>query len=243
MENKINATHSVILGSKQISKILNDKSPKVSQDIDRFMKALNYIVECYYGLKFDKLNSDLFRLTTVKVMEMYPHFSFVDLDLAYSDVIIEKRQGTTLTRDELLKPINEYHRKKTIVLHEAQKVEAEVIKKMASEKLEAEFLDHSIQIYNEDLKNKELEYSGTVFQASTFAKSQFSERFTQTEKNRIFDLAKKQYNLAMKDFENNPDVIKLPPPHVNFIFAKLVVDHALINGYAISELQQLINKK
>lgn len=242
MESKINATHSVTLGRNQIAKIINDKSPRVSQDIDRLMKALNYIVECYYGLKFDKLNSDLYRLVTVKIMETYPTFTFVDLDLAFSDVVIEKKQGTTLTRDELLKPIHEYYRKKTIVLHEAEKVKLELDKKIESEKLEADFLNHAIDIYQEDLKNKELEYSGTVFQASTFAKSQFSERFTQKDKSRIFDLAKNHHKKLMNDFQNNPELIKLPPPHVNFLFAKLIVDHALVAEMKISELQQLINK-
>lgn len=216
-----------------IVKLLSDKSEKVSKDIDRLQKALNYIVECYFGLKFDKLNSDLFRLVSARIIQNHSEFTFSDLDLAYSDVVIEKKQGTTLTRDELMKPIEDFAKKKNIILLEISKMEKEFEEKAFEKKKEIEFFNESIEIYKDDLAKGNIEYSGTCFNAQTFAALKFAERFNQEEKNEIFAKAKTEYSKRMIQFEDDPKVVKLPPPHVNFIFSKLIVDHALANCFEI----------
>jgi hypothetical protein len=233
MVNKIQATHSVTAGKILIVKLLSDKTEKVSKDIDRLQKALNYIVECYFGLKFDKLNSDLFRLVSARIIQNHSEFTFSDLDLAYSDVIIEKKQGTTLTRDELMKPIEDFAKKKNIILLEISKMEKEFEEKAFEKKKEIEFFNESIEIYKDDLLKGNIEYSGTAFNAQTFAELKFAERFNQEEKNEIFAKAKSEYSKRMIQFEDDPKVVKLPPPHVNFIFSKLIVDHALANCFEI----------
>lgn len=230
---KICATHSVTVGKSVIVKILSDKSKLIISDIDRLQKALQYIVECYYGLKFDKLNQDLFRLVSARVIQNYPNFTFSDLDMAFSEVIIEKKQGTTLTRDELMKPIEEFARKKIMILNEVEKMENEFQEKSFEKKKEIEFFNESIEIYKDDLAKGNLEYSGTAFNAATFARLKFAERFTQEEKNKIFADARIEYSKRMIAFEDDPKVVKLPPPHVNFIFSKMIVDHALVSCFEV----------
>jgi hypothetical protein len=213
--------------------LLSDKSNLISSDLNRLQKALQFIVECIYGLKFDKLNSDLFRLVSARIIQNYPGLTFSDLDLAFSDVVIEKKQGTTLTRDEFMKPIEDFAKKKNIVLLEISKMENEFEEKAFEKKKEIEFFNESIEIYKDDLAKGNIEYSGTCFNAQTFAALKFAERFNQEEKNEIFAKAKGEYSKRMIQFEDDPKVVKLPPPHVNFIFSKLIVDHALANCFEI----------
>lgn len=213
--------------------MLSDKSNLIGSDVDRLQKALQYIVECYFGLKFDKLNSDLFRLVTARIIQNHPGLTFSDLDLAFSDVVIEKKQGTTLTRDELMKPIEDFARKKIIVLREIEKMESEFEEKSFEKKKEIEFFNESIEIYKDDLSKGNLEYSGSVFNAQTFARLKFAEKFTQEEKNKIFADARIEYSKRIIAFEDDPKVVKLPPPHVNFIFSKMIVDQALVNCYEV----------
>jgi enolase len=233
MVNKIQATHLVTVGKSTIIKLLSDKSNLISSDLNRLQKALQFIVECIYGLKFDKLNSDLFRLVSARIIQNYPGLTFSDLDLAFSDVVIEKKQGTTLTRDEFMKPIEDFAKKKNIVLLEISKMENEFEEKAFEKKKEIEFFNESIEIYKDDLAKGNIEYSGTCFNAQTFASLKFAERFKQEEKNEIFAKAKSEYSKRMIQFEDDPKVVKLPPPHVNFIFSKLIVDHALANCFEI----------
>jgi hypothetical protein len=165
--------------------LLSDKSNLISSDLNRLQKALQFIVECIYGLKFDKLNSDLFRLVSARIIQNYPGLTFSDLDLAFSDVVIEKKQGTTLTRDEFMKPIEDFAKKKNIVLLEISKMENEFEEKAFEKKKEIEFFNESIEIYKDDLAKGNIEYSGTCFNAQTFAALKFAERFNQEEKNEI----------------------------------------------------------
>jgi hypothetical protein len=191
-----------------------------------------YVSKSIFGISPESL--DLITRDSIfqSISERFINLTIEDVKIAFR-THTQAEKVYILTRDEFLKPIQNFWNKKMIVKRELD-IEIKKNKSELYAKFEVEqFFNESIEIYKDDLAKGNIEYSGTCFNAQTFAALKFAERFNQEEKNEIFAKAKTEYSKRMIQFEDDPKVVKLPPPHVNFIFSKLIVDHALANCFEI----------
>lgn len=153
-------------------------------------------------------------------------------DLTVEDAKIAFRTHTQvekiyiLTRDEFLKPIQNFWNKKMIVKRELD-VEIEKIKSNQIAKIEKErFKKESEQMYLDHLNNGLSEWTGSDFQANQFAMC-FKDQFSQERKDVIWNEAKREFKERNELF--NEQSIDLPPPPERFIFSRMIVNEALSN--------------
>lgn len=176
-----------------ITKILNDQTALCSSDPERFIKAISYVVRIYYGLNVDTEKdqskkaelAEVFAVFRNTVFTKYPKMTFEQFNLIHSESVIEKRQGISLTVDELINPIASYYVKIQFVLNERN-----VILKQEQEKAEIEqkkeaHKKESIELYLECVKTDGI-WKGEFYHASTFAEEQFKDRFSDDEKKEIY---------------------------------------------------------
>lgn len=208
-------------------------------DLPRISKALVYITRCYYGLNPENVAEDLYRLVIQTICDKFKTLTFNQLNLAYSERTIEKKQGVSLTKDELMQPIEDMMNKKGIVLMIEQK-EKEDFEKQQSEKN---------KIKDEYLKAKELYfesmgtglYQGSIFQASMIMEA-FAGHLSDDEKIEIGKQAIEDYKEQVRLFGTEESMFygtdvfqvpqgagtysngKLKPKHHYFISMRVIND-------------------
>lgn len=208
-----------------ITKLLNDNSEMCANNTPRLTGALSYIVKVYFGLNPDNGNLDeVFALSTQRITSRFPELTFEQLNISFSEAETTKREGVSLTVDELCGPIASFVRKIAIIREsikeETQKEENERIEKEAAEKFKAESRD----LYLECLNGDKI-WTGTEFQAHTFAYT-FAERFTQKQKDEIWQESKREF-FQRREAINQNDPFALPPPPPEKIFSRMIVEEAL----------------
>ena len=183
--------------SKKLIGAMLTEDELCKDNLPRISTALVYITRCYYGLNPENVTEDLYRLVIQTICDRYKTLTFTQLNLAYSERTIEKKQGSSLTKDELMQPIEDMMHKKGIVQMVQQK-EKEDFEKQQAEKN---------KIKDEYLKAKELYfesmgtglYQGSVFQASMIMEA-FAEHLSDEEKIKIGKQAIEDYREQVKLF-------------------------------------------
>ena len=174
-------------------------------NLERLSKALIYITKVYYGLNPDNRLDDVYRLAIQTICEKYPTLKFTELNLAYSERTIEKRQGVALTKDEIMQPIEDMMHKKQNILSIAEKHKQEFEEAQKSKREAEEFKKKAMQSYIDSLGTGE--FKGTLFEASAIMEC-FSDLFTVKEKIEMNNLAEQDYNKAVMDFKTDRCMFK-----------------------------------
>lgn len=198
----------------------------------RLTGALSYIVKVYFGLNPDNGNLDeVLALATQRITSRFPELTFEQLNISFSEAETTKREGVSLTVDELCGPIASFVRKIAIIREsikeETQKEENERIEKEAAEKFKTESRD----LYLECLNGDKI-WTGTEFQAHSFAYT-FADRFIQQVKDGFWAEAKREY-YQRREAINQNDSFALPPPPPDKIFSRMIVEEALRRNMFIS---------
>ena len=232
-----------IIPKTSILKILNDQTSLCNSAPDRFIKAISYITRIYYGLNVDSEKDtakkmelvDVFSVFRNKVFEKHPFMTFEQLNLIYSESIIEKRKGVALTVDELMSPIASYYAKIQFVLQERNIVLRERLEKEEIEAKKQAHHDESIKIYVECVCDDGI-WKGTPYHANVFAKESFAHKFKQSEKNEFYEESKQK----VKELESQRKVAlndgiewNIPIPNDIQMFSQLIVTEACKRGYEI----------
>ncbi len=202
--------------SRGLALKISQNSPLVFSgpgSIENVTFKISDIIEVVFGLRVRNLHEDLIPIILKAIHDDFPEITMNDIDLAFSIAEIEKKQGTSLTRDEFLKPIRAYWNKKMILVESIRKTqEAERIE--AENKLQ-HFRD-SIKAYQDGIKTGK--YSGTFAQANTIARDYLANKLTLPEKLLIKAFAERLERMAIsrrwKLTENNRKNGNMPIPEI-----------------------------
>lgn len=139
-----------------------------------------------------------------------------------------------LCRKDFIAPIEKYWNKKNIIKIELKKQLEEIQEANLKHSKVDNFYNESIELYIKCLENRE--WTGTPFQANSFAKVSFAGRFSQEEKNVIYERAKqevrtllRQRDIAIKDGIDS----FIPIPNDVQMFSQLVTIEACKRGLFI----------
>ena len=208
-------------------------------NLERLSKALIYITKVYYGLNPDNKLDDVFRLTIQTICEKHPTLKFTELNLAYSERTIEKRQGVALTKDEIMQPIEDMMHKKQNILSIAEKHKQEFEEAQKSKREADEFKKGAMRLYIHDIEQGNKTYSGTAFQANTFARN-FADLFDDDQKKDMWIESQREYKGLNYQYQENANAFKQPPAPAEKLYALRMVNAALNrgvngNGYLLIE--------
>lgn len=199
-------------------------------NLTRLTNALFHITKVYYGLTPENLPEDLFRLVIQTICEKHPTLKFTELNLAYSERTIEKRQGVSLTRDEIMQPIEDMTRKKGLILSVSEQEKRKLEEKESEQQEKQRFKEESYALYIDCLNNKK-EWSGTPFQAASFADN-FKELFTREEKDLLWSECQLQAERMRIEAANVIDATL--PISARHLFCDEIIRRALkrnLDGY------------
>jgi hypothetical protein len=205
------------LDLKTFKVLLNDPVELIIHDltsIERFTNAFNYIVKVYYGLNHLNVANEVIRAVLTSIKENYPDMTFSNLNLCFVNGV-EKKQGSSLTRDEFMQPIHVFMSKKKRIESLLQDVQL----KEHNERIEIEnakkFVEHSMEIYNNSIG--QVSFLGTPFEANSIVE-QFIEQLNEIELNECKYRASK---LFTEQKEGTGFYAITPERH---LFAKEVMD-------------------
>lgn len=166
--------------------------------VERFSNAFNYIVKVYYGLNNLNVADEVFQSILKCIKDNYPDMTFSNLNLCFVNGV-EKKQGSSLTRDEFMQPIHNFMGKKKRIESLLQDVQL----KEHNERIEIEnakkFVEHSMSIYNES--KGQGKFIGTPFEANVIV-DEFIDLLTDEE----FKECQYRSKLAFKELTTNNDV-------------------------------------
>lgn len=199
-----------------------DESQFVKYDESRVIAYLIEYAEVLFGLRVENLSVNLWQAAFSSICERFPNIMVHDIQNAFRYAEIEKKQYTTLTRDELIEPIKDYWNKKMTVLSEIDALKVRDQKEIDSLNKEIEFREKAKQMYLEALSSDQ-EWKGDEFLANTIAKNM---RFSLTEKvkNEICKKAKQEYVDRTSKIKNNDFTMV---PSWEKIYARLFIEECL----------------
>jgi len=160
---------------KTFTALANDKCELIISDlstIERFSNAFNCIVRVYYGLNHLNVSDELKRAVLSSIKDNYPCMTFSNLNLCFVNSI-EKKQGTSLTRDEFMLPIHSFMAKKKRIESLLQDIELKEHNEQLAVKQAEKFKEHSIEIYNKSIDEFASEFMGTPFEACAIVEDYF----------------------------------------------------------------------
>lgn len=210
-----------------ISRLLNDKSEFVIDNRIRLVKALSYVCRVYYGLNLENQKyDDVIEMTVNTIIQKYNGVTFEMLNVAYSEIEIEKKEYVSLTVRELIGPIEVMTKRMSVIQQEIEKTKQKETEIQKAEIEKQRFKSESEQMYLDHFNNGLAEWTGSDFQANQFAMC-FKEQFSQERKNELWINAQREFKERNALF--NDGAIELPPPPERFIFSRMIVNEALSN--------------
>lgn len=163
------------------------------------------ITSVLYGLRPENLHEDFFPVCFKAICERFPLLTSEDIGKIYSRAHIEKKQGTSLTRDELLQPISAYYNSKLALYSEIKRIEDE---EKESLKQAQEHENKAFEIYREYLNEGSgefpIEFAGY---ALTMAKNHFASYFSMDEKLFFKSQAEEIQQALMRKIKENQERI------------------------------------
>jgi len=184
------------ISKKLIGAMLNEDD-FCKDNLNRLSGALVYITRVYYGLNPENVPEDIFRLAVQIICEKYPTLTFEQLNLTYLEQTIEKKQGVSLTKDELIAPIEDMTRKKHIVKTIEENEKQEYEKQQAEKEIIRNEYNTAKQLYFDSMGTGI--YQGSVFQASMIMEA-FASLLSDAEKIAIGKEAFEDYRYEMQVF-------------------------------------------
>lgn len=184
-----------ILNDKRFFGIAKDENGKEFEKSveDQFKFILHWVIKNRYGMTYQKQSehSDLILAVFSSICERYKHFTIEDIGNTFKVQEIEKKQGVSLTYDELMKPFRIYDKIKSSVYsayNEVLRLDAKEKEEITKEKM---FYEEAKNHYLDSRKNQTL-YSGTIFHASVIMDN-FTQQIDNETKFELMSKAKKVY--------------------------------------------------
>ena len=200
-------------------------SPKCAEDQSATIALLIKFTQVLYGLRVENLSVELWQASFESICERFKDITIQDVQLAFRYSQIEKKAYQTLTRDELLEPIQTYWTGKLVLIAEINhfqnlsKEENEAIDK------EMRFKEASKQKYFDCLETGK--WTGDEAEANSIARN-FRDVFSQEIKNEIWLKAKQEYAKRKIDAEKISSVF-LSIPCAEHIFSRLIIERCIEN--------------
>lgn len=199
-------------------------------DLERLSKAFVYIVKVYYGLNPENVANEIYQLAIKTICERFQTLKFTELNLAFSEQVIEKRQGVSLTHSELMKPIEELMRKKGAVKYVQDEINEEKRKQEQSKQKEIEFKKESMQIYLDCLERKDGVWTGSEYHASALGRSFADSLHLKPEvKKELWTKAQLEYKERNAKFQAESG-LNIGPPLPEVIYSRMIVEYMLTLG-------------
>lgn len=177
--------------------------------------------EVIFGLRVENLSVTLWAAAYTAIIERFPNIQLHDIQNAYRFSVIEKRQYTTLTRDELIEPIANYWLKRNRLLAEIETIRKKEAAEILSLNNEIEFLENCKELYKESLAAGK--WLGTEYEAAAIGKN-FKDVFNQDRKNEFIKAAKLEYYNRSKLVTNTDFTII---PSWQKIYARLYLEELI----------------
>lgn len=177
--------------------------------------------EVIFGLRVENLSVTLWAAAYTAIIERFPNIQLHDIQNAYRFSVIEKRQYTTLTRDELIEPIANYWMKRNRLLAEIETIKKKEAAELESLNKEIVFIENCKELYKESLEAGK--WLGTEYEAAAIGKN-FKDVFNQDRKNEFIKLAKLEYYNRSKLVTNTDFSII---PSWQKIYARLYVEELI----------------
>jgi hypothetical protein len=191
-------------------------------------KLMNYC-KILYGLTPENLPTELFKVVIKNICDSFPAITVQDIENSFEYTLIEKRQYTSLTRDELLQPIRDYWNTKIAIKVEIDKIQKEKHQEQIGKQKYNEFISMSKKKYIESLEQKKCLLD--EFESSAIARH-FADCLTKEEKAIIWTEAKNEFRERSLEAENNRFGIV---PSAEYIYSRLFIEKCIEKNVTIGK--------
>ena len=201
--------------------LMLSKSSKVEESREECIRILISSCEVLFGLRAENLTPELWNIAFASICERFKGITISDIQNSFRYAVIEKKAYQTLTRDELLQPISEYWNNKVILLNEIDLIRQKNEKEIQSIREENLFRQKAKEIYLKSLEAGH--WIGDEFHADAIARN-FSECFSQEDKNEFMRCAKIEFAQRKKAAEDNQFELV---PSWQKIFSRVFIEHCV----------------
>lgn len=207
--------------AKMTAPLMLSKSSKVEESREECIRILISSCEVLFGLRAENLTPELWNVSFASICERFKGITISDIQNSFRYAVIEKKAYQTLTRDELLQPISEYWKNKVILLNEIDLIRQKNEKEIQSIREENMFRQKAKEIYLKSLEAGH--WIGDEFHADAIARN-FSECFSQEDKNEFMRCAKIEFAQRKKAAEDNQFELV---PSWQKIFSRVFIEHCV----------------
>lgn len=192
-------------------------------DPSQVISILIQYAQVLYGLNVEKLPAILWEASFQAICERFSGIMIHDIQNAFRYAQIEKKQYTTLTRDELIEPIQQYWFGRILLLQELErfqnlsKAEEEVVNK------DIQAREKARSLYLQGLETGK--WDGDEFDANLIARN-FKDAVSQEIKNELWKSAQKEFYQRQSAAEKISDFF-VSVPSAQRIFSRLVIEKCI----------------
>lgn len=200
---------------------------------------IQWVIKNRYGMTYQKQNeySDLILAVKASILERFPFFTIEDIGNVFKVQEIEKKQGVSLTYDELMKPFrfyNEIRNRVYSAYNEVLRIDSIENEEKTKEQL---FYNEAKEHYLNSRKNLTL-FTGTMFHASVIMDN-FTHLLENELKFQLMENAKRLYDIELE--KQKKDAFHIVPkgtgkykngkPHFDYHYflALEVINYVLAN--------------
>lgn len=171
---------------------------------DQFEFIMHWVVKNRFGMTYQKQSehSDLILAVFHSICERFPFFTIEDIGNVFKVQEIEKKQGVSLTFDELMKPFRFYNDIRNRVYSSYNEILRIDSKQNEEQKKEKLFYEEAKQHYLDSRTNRTL-FSGTMFHASVIMDN-FSHLIDNDLKFELMNSAKMIYEVELEKQKKDP---------------------------------------
>jgi len=209
--------------------MLLESKPAINDESTVTAYLIEY-AEVLFGLRVENLSLTLWPAAFTAICERFPGIQVHDIQAAFRYAEIEKRQYTTLTRDELIEPVRNYWNKKISVLQEIDAIRQKEQKEIESINNEIQFKQQAKEMYILALSTNKV-WPGDEYQANAIARN-MKNMLQQVDKTKLVADAKNEYISRTKQLEGNPYGVV---PHWEKIYSRLFLQECLNRGHKYVE--------
>ena len=192
----------------------------------RIFKVIVDSADIYYGIRSGQLSEALTDKIVKKILTDYSELSISDIEYAYERFRKEKNDWRNITFDELIIPIQQYHKIKYAVSRERKIMQKELEEKKERDQKEMEFINTSIELYKNSLGLDY--YLGDVFHARKI----YGKFLSMIDEGILSDLQMESNRQSNKLNQDNVFAILSYTPER--LYAKMIVDYAVKNKFKIN---------
>lgn len=189
-------------------------------------KLMNYC-KILYGVTPENLPIELFKSVIKILVERFPAITVKDIENSFEQTLIEKREYTSLTRDELLQPIRDYWNVKIAIKVEIDKIQKEKYQEQIGREKYKAFISLAKTKYIDSLAQKKCLLD--EFESSAIARH-FANCLDSEEKSILWNEARIEYKNRVEEAENNRFGIV---PSAEKIYARLFIEKCIEKNVTI----------